>query len=370
MDNVLIVDSDQATLDKVTKGFKDLHHFEILTATDGEAALNYLNKNKVAVFVTALDLPKLHGIELLAYMTRKRPDTPCIVMIDPKTPKPWFQDRSGHENVLYYIQKPFQFGNLASAIFVGQNLKDEGLSRKGITLRNFLPLIEISRRTCRLDISSGGQKQGYLYFDHGVLLNAHCEHLTGEPAAREMTQWNRVSITLSELPKEQRRKVIKTELMEIAGALWGKPSTSGGRDRTKEPKSRPAPSNGVSRLQAALNRYVNILRTVKGYTGICILSPDGKVLAAHTVNENVDFKAFAPAFNQMLSACQQRTVQKGFEKCTALTVHTEKGLILLMASDVMKEGNFRFMVLMECTGNSYFMQVQLGKLIPGILAER
>ena len=370
MDKVLIVDNDPDNLDKIKKGFRDLHHFEIITAADGETALSVLNKNKVAVFVTAVDLPKIQGIDLIAFMTRKRPDTPCIVMMEPNTPKPWFRDRTGHENVLYYLQKPFQFGNLASAIFVGQNLKDEGLSRKGITLRNFLPLIEISRRTCRLDISSGGQKQGYLYFDRGVLLNAHCEHLTGEPAAREMTQWSRVSITLSELPKEQKKKAIKTELMEISGALWGKPATSGGGDRTKAPKSRTAPSNGVSKLQAALNRYVNILRTVKGYRGICILSPDGKVLAEHTGNDSVDFKAFAPAFNQMLSACQQRTVQKGFEKCTALTVHTEKGLILLMASDVMKEGNFRFLVLMECSGNSYFMQVQLAKLIPGILAER
>src|SRR6056297_3108040 len=242
MDKVLLVENDQDTLNDIEKGFKDLHHFELLTARDGKTALEILSKNKIAVFITAVNLPKIQGVELVAFMTRKRQDTPCIILVDEDTPKPWFRGMA-QENVLYYMQKPFQFGNLASAIFVGQNLKDEGLSRKGITLRNFLPLIEISKRTCRLDISSGGQKQGYLYFDHGVLLNAHCEHHTGEPAAREMTQWNRVSITLSELPKEQKRKVIKTELMEIAGALWGKPNPSGGRSRAKEPKSRPAPAN-------------------------------------------------------------------------------------------------------------------------------
>ncbi len=367
MDKVLIADNDQDTLDKVTKGFKDLHHFEILTATDGETALNILNKNKIAVFVTALELPGRHGLELLAFMTRKRPDTPCIVMVPPQTPKPWFQDRTGHENVLYYLQKPFPFGNLASAIFVGQNLKDEGLSRKGITLRNFLPLIEISRRTCRLDVNSRGQKEGYLYFDRGILLNAHYEHLTGEAAAREMTRWEQVSISLSELPKEKSKKVIKTELMEIAGALWGKPGNPAGRLAQGNPRAREHATQPESRLQAALNRYVNMLRTVKGYKGIAVLSPDGFVLAADTKDTAIDFKNFAQAFNKMLTACQQTSFQKGFDKCTGLTVHTSKGLILVMASDVMKDGNFRFLVLMDPIGNSYFMQVQLAKLIPAIL---
>jgi CheY-like chemotaxis protein len=369
MDKVLIADSDQETLEKIKKGFRDLHHFEILTAAEGEAALKLLNQEKVAVFVTAIDLPKIPGIDLIAFMTRKRPETPCIVMVEPNTPKPWFQDRTGHENVLYYLQKPFQFGNLASAIFVGQNLKDEGLSRRGITLRNFLPLIEISRKTCRLDITSGGQKQGYLYFDRGVLLNAHCEDLTGEAAAREMTKWDRVSLTISELPKEQSKKVIKTELMEIARALWGRPNAADGQRRPAAAEN-PVPRAGQTKLQTAVNRYAGILRTVKGYKGIAVLNSEGSVLASDTLDTSLDFKAFVGPFNQMLTNCQQTTFQRGFEKCTGLTVHTTKGLILMMASDVMKEGNFRFLVLMEPGGNSYFMQVQLAKIIPSILSAK
>ncbi len=244
------------------------------------------------------------------------------------------------------------------------------MSRKGITLRNFLPLIEISKKTCRLDITSGGQKQGFLYFDQGVLLNAHCENLTGEPAAWEMIKWDRVSLNLSDLPKEKSRKIIKTELMEIAGALWGKPVKPTSRSRPAGTQNGRPSGSGISKLQASLNRYVNILRTVKGYTGVCILSPDGKILATHKLNESIDFNAFASAFNQMLSDARQTTFQKGFEKCRGLTLHTEKSLILMMAADVMKEGNFRFLVLMESNGNSYFMQVQLAKLIPGILAAR
>ena len=369
MDKVLIVDSDQDTLEKIEKGFKDLHHFELLTATDGESALNILTKTKIAVFVTAVELPKIHGVELIAFMTRKRQETPCVVLVDADTPKPWFRDRMNHENVLYYMQKPFQFGNLASAIFVAQNLKDEGLSRKGITLRNFLPMVEMSRKSCRLDVTSGGQKRGYLYFDRGILLDAHFNHLQGEQAAREMIKWDRASINLSELPKDKSKKVIRVELMEIAGALWGNPNKPAKSPKLteKQAQSQPAPAAGESKLQAALNRYVNMLRTVKGYKGIAILSPDGAVLATDTPAEPIDFKYFAASFNQMLTTCHQTTYQKGFDKCTGMTVHTTKGLILIMSADVMKEGNFRFLVLMAHDGNAYFMQVQLAKIIPSIL---
>lgn len=69
----------------------------------------------------------------------------------------------------------------------------------------------------------------------------------------------------------------------------------------------------------------------------------------------------------MLTTCHQATFQKGFDKCNGLTVHTTKGLILMMSSDVMKEGNFRFLVLMAQDGNAFFMQIQLAKLIPSIL---
>jgi len=368
MDKVLLVENDQDTLNDIEKGFKDLHHFELLTARDGKTALEILSKNKIAVFITAVNLPKIQGVELVAFMTRKRQDTPCIILVDEDTPKPWFRGMA-QENVLYYMQKPFQFGNLASAIFVAQNLKDEGLSRKGITLRNFLPMVEMSRKSCRLDVTSGGQKKGYLYFDRGILMDAHFNHLSGEQAAREMIKWDRTSISLSELPKEKTKKTIRAELMEIAGALWGNPNKPAREadPRKKQPTPQPAKPSGQSKLQTTLDRYVNMLRTIKGYKGISILTPDGSVLATHTVDEPVDFEHFAAAFNKLLSDCHQTIYQKGFDKCTGLTVHTAKGLILLMSSDIMKEGNFRFLVLMEPEGNAYFMQIQLAKLIPNIL---
>ncbi|MFO7840272.1 MAG: response regulator [Desulfosalsimonadaceae bacterium] len=368
MDKVLIADSDSAVLNQIQKGFRDLHHFELLTARDGKTALSLLHKNKIAVFVTAVHLPNIPGIELIAFITRKRPETPCIVMVEPDTPKPRFQNRTSHEDVLYYLQKPFAFGKLASAIFVGQSLKDEGLSRRGITLRNFLPLIEICGKTCRLDVTGDGNKQGYLYFDRGVLLNAQCENLAGEAAAREMARWERVHLFLSELPKEQNKKIIKNELMEIAGALWAR-SAPRAPERAEAacPGQQPPGPQGQNGLQAALRRHAGMLHAVNGYKGLAIITPEGKVLATDAKEEAPDFSAFAASFSKILSFCQQTAHQQGFANCSGITLHTNSGRVLLMAADAIKEGNYRFLLLMDTNSNSYFMHVQLTKIIPAIL---
>lgn len=376
MDKVLIVDSDTDNLSKIQNGFKELHHFELLTAQSGRAAIDILKKTKITVLITDINLPDFDGVQLLAYMTRNHPSTPCVVMLEPGKPRPWFTDRTGHEDVLYYLEKPFEFGALASIIFVGLNLKDEGLTMKGMTLKNFLPLIILGRKTCRMEVIGGSQKKGYMYFDTGVLLDAEYNNTRGDQAAKDMAKWESVNITFSELPKDKTQQKVHTKLLEIAGAIW-----------KEKPKAKPAPGQtparppgqtsgpkasgtlvGQSKLQTALSRYVNILRTIKGYYGMAILNPAGNVLAADIANDAISIESFSKELNNMFANCSKTVNQKGLEKCTSFTIHTSKAIIMMMSSDVYKQGNFRFVGLMAPDGNGFFMQTQLLRIIPQILS--
>lgn len=377
MDKVLIVDSDKANLDKIEKGFKELHHFELLTAQSGKSAISILKKTKITVLVTDINLPDVDGVQLLAYMTRNHPSTPCVVMLEPGKPRPWFTDRTGHEDVLYYLEKPFEFGALASIIFVGLNLKDEGLTLKGMTLKNFLPLIVLSRKTCQMEVDSGSQKKGFLYFDTGVLLDAHHNNTTGDQAAKDMAKWESVSISFAKLPKEKNEQKIHTKLLEIAGAIWkekAKPKPPPQKPAapkataTKTATQTPLPAAGHSKLQTGLSRHVNIIKTIKGYSGLAILNPDGNILAYDVADNSIDFKGFAKEFNNLFAQCSTTVRQKGMDQCTGLTIHTKKAVIIMMTSDVYKEGNFRFIGIMSPEGNGFFMQSQLLRVIPQILA--
>ena len=375
MDKVLIVDSDKNNLDRIEKGFKELHHFELLTAQSGKSAVSILKKTKITVLITDINLADIDGVQLLAYMTRNHPSTPCVVMLEPGKPRPWFTDRTGHEDVLYYLEKPFEFGALASIIFVGLNLKDEGLTMKGMTLKNFLPLIVLSRKTCQMEIVSGSQKKGVLYFDTGVLLDAQYNNTTGDQAAKDMAKWESVSISFSKLPKNKKEQKIHTKLLEIAGAIWkekAKPKPLPKKPTAGQPAKAapPAPAliGNQSKLQTALSRYVGIIKTIKGYSGLAILSPDGNILAYDAADNSLDFKGFAKEFNNLFAQCSMTVRQKGMDQCTGLTIHTKKAVIIMMTSDVYKEGNFRFIGIMDPEANGFFMQSQLLRVIPQILA--
>jgi CheY-like chemotaxis protein len=369
MDKVLIVDSDIDNLKKIEKGFKELHHFELLTAQTGNAAVDILKKTKITVLITDLNLSDMDGVELLAYMTRNHPSTPCVVMLEPGKPRPWFSDRTGHEDVLYYLEKPFEFGTLASIIFVGLNLKDEGLTLKGMTLKNFLPLIVLGRKTCCMEIISGSQKKGYMYFDTGVLLDAQYNHTTGDQAAKDMAKWESVSLSFSRLPQNRTGQKINTKLLEIAGAIWKekpKPRPAPGQPPAANPAATPVKA---SKLQTALSRHVNILRTIKGYLGLAILNPAGNVLATDVAGESVRIEDFSKELNNLFANCSKTVNQKGLDRCTSFTIHTSKAIIMMMSADVYKQGNFRFVGIMAPEGNGFFMQTQLQRIIPQVLAE-
>lgn len=375
MDKVLIVGNARENLKKIQQGFKDLHHFDLLTAADAEDAINTLKKIKISVFVTNIRLPNVDGVELLAYMTRNHRATPCIAVLEEEQPKPWFIDRTGHEDVLYYLEKPFEFSELANIIFVGLNLKDEGLTLKGMTLKNFLPLIELSRKTCCMEVISNSKTKGEMYFYKGVPVDASYGDLTGDEAALAMSRWDGVSISFCRLPEEKKARQLQLKLMELAGAAWKKTGrkTAGQLKppavlRRSGPPGTGPPATSQSKLQAALSRYTEILRTARGYLGLAVLNPEGRVLAADIVDESIDFSKFSTECNSLLARCSTMTVQKGFDLCTTLTVHTQQYVILIKAPDASKHGHFRFIALLSPEGNGYFIQVQLDKIIPRILS--
>jgi len=378
MDKVLIVDSNKDHLKRIESGFKELHHFKLLTASDGKTAIDILQQTKIAVFVTDSDLPDIDGVELLAFMTRTFRTIPCVVMLEPGKPKPWFSDRSGHEDLLYYLEKPFEFGELASIIFVGQNLKDEGLNMKGMTLKNFLPLMALTRKTCQMEIVSGKKKQGTMFFKEGVLLDAFCNGNEGDSAAKEMAGWESVSISFKKLPDKDHQQKVHTKLMEISGAIWKKKSKKKAAPKkgkkpaktqqlSKSSTQAPPKIPGQSDLQASVSRYTSMLKTIKGYRGFAVLSPDGKILAMDRNDDLLDLEAFTSDFNTLFAQCSKTVTQKGLDKCTGFSIHTPKGIIIMMTSDVYKHGNYRFIGILSPEGNGYFMQTQLAKAIPQIL---
>jgi len=220
MDKVLILSGEADHAKTLKSGLDKMHQFEVNIAARGEDAIALFDKIKFSVFVTDISPPGMDALDLLSYMSQNRPNTPCIVMTDHG--KPWFKEKMAQQSFLYHLEKPFKISSLATSIFVGLNLRDEGKSFQGMTMASVLPLIEILQKTCRMETTSKGLNKGYLYFKKGVLIDAHFKDFRGETAAREIAEWERITIKLTELPRRRTRTRVKTHLMDIAGASWDK----------------------------------------------------------------------------------------------------------------------------------------------------
>jgi CheY-like chemotaxis protein len=374
MDKVLIVDGKANFVTSLKDGLDKMHQFEVLTATDGEAAIDILGKDKISVFVTDINTPKLDGLELLAYITQEHPSTPCIVMTD--YGKPWFRKRMDQQEVLYHLEKPFEIGALASAIFVGLNLRDEGINYKGMTMASILPLIEIEQKTCRMEVSTAGRGRGYLYFDEGVLIDAHFKGLTGEKAALEISEWDRIVIKFSELPRRRTRMRVKTHLMDMAGATWMREETeelkedetTSGSGLFLETSTTSASQADFETISQVLQRHLGEFKSIKGYLAVAVLGTDGDVLASDQSSPGLDLDRLAVGMSSLFSVSEETVAQIAFKRSEALTLHTKNGAVLITSSNMESVADIRLMGVTEVDGNWFYMKVQLENLFPKLIA--
>lgn len=386
MDKILIVDGDRENLAFLEKGFSKLHQFKVRTVADGREAVAALNRGNFAVLVTDLHTPAISGLDLLAYMTQHHPGTPCIVMSEHG--KPWFKKKMDQQSFLYHIEKPFELGALASAIFIGLNIKDEGIAiKKGMAMNSFLPLVEVEKKTCRMEVKSAGKGKGFLYFNAGVLIDAHFAELSGEQAALEMAGWNRIEIRFADLPKRRSTaRRVKTDLMDMAGATWSRqPPTLLATGTPAEEReifdevsnllddcgaaaapahpvpAAPAPAN----LVAGVKRHLPAIRGIKGFRALAVLNAAGSILLAEIADQGVELERLAAAFNDVFNLAAETTPQEGLGECREMTFHTPKGVVLILDfADPGGEGR-RLLALTDPEGSWYLLRSQLNEIDPG-----
>jgi CheY-like chemotaxis protein len=213
MDKVLIVDDDlkvQRILWDRLQEYED--KFEIVLAYDGAEAMEVLQQNSISVVITDIVMPKVDGLELLAYIKESYPDTPCFVMTAYGTSD--IKDKLSKSTVRIF-NKPFLIDDLANAILQALEQDTTDGTLKGISVANFLQLIQMEEKTCFLEISSTGSEKGFFYFKDGELYDAVCGGLNGEEAAFKLLAFDNASIRLKNFSDDKIVKRINVSLMNL-----------------------------------------------------------------------------------------------------------------------------------------------------------
>lgn len=205
--NVLIVDDDRDLLLMSKEGLAPYAAaFSVLTAGDGQQALEILQKKPVSLVLTDLKMPRMDGFGLLAYVVEHCPDIPVLVMTAFGTPA--LEQKAGTNGAMEYIQKPFALKDVARKIMAALRRESDGGTLRGFTLGTFVQLVEAEQKTCTIRAYHRYSAQkGVLFFRDGELLDARINGVTGIDAAYAILSWDDVSLSIENHCAKQNKEI-------------------------------------------------------------------------------------------------------------------------------------------------------------------
>ncbi len=113
--HVLVVDDDEEVREGILLQLSDTR-YTILEAEDGEKAIEILNDNALTVDAIICDvrMPKINGVEAVAYFRREFPGTPVIVLTG--FPDLNLAGEFMKEGVVDYLVKPVEKAKLIETV--------------------------------------------------------------------------------------------------------------------------------------------------------------------------------------------------------------------------------------------------------------
>lgn len=210
MDTILIVDDSSMLINYLESSLtKYEDRFNFIFAKDGMDAIELIKDNEISLIVTDLQMPRIDGLGLLAYVHKFHPSIPCIVMSAHGTPAIIENLQS---DILQFIEKPFTADALADIITNALKSESTEGTITGISIGNFLQMIELEQKTCLCEVSSPGDPKGFFYFNSGELHHAVYGELKGEEAAMKMVHIENPTISFKPVPKRPIPRKITREL--------------------------------------------------------------------------------------------------------------------------------------------------------------
>ena len=128
---VLVADDDRSILDILRLGLQ-VKGYEVLTASDGRAALQVLERSHPDLVFLDIEMPQLTGIEVLKRLRKNWPALPVIIMTAHGTIR--LAVDAMKEGATEFITKPFEMEQLV--LVIQKALEREGMRREIEVLRS------------------------------------------------------------------------------------------------------------------------------------------------------------------------------------------------------------------------------------------
>ncbi len=200
---VLLVDDDPDLLELYQEMLSRLpSQPEVRTTNSGARAIALLESEPFALLLSDLNMPKMHGLEVLSIVRRKFPQMRTAVMTSLNDPQ--FRTRAYAMGLDLYLEKPST--TQATQLFLdcieallGQETHAGFRGMQSKSLVDIVQLECLSQSSAVLRINNGF-REGRIWFQNGEVMDAMTEDLSGEPAFHLILSWRTGNFEL--LPAE------------------------------------------------------------------------------------------------------------------------------------------------------------------------
>ena len=364
MRNILIADDEEPVRITLLEWFATAYagEFNILMAENGSEAVRALKEEPVSVLVTDLNMPRMDGFELIAYMKNNHPSVPVVVMSAFATPE--IRKKVEDLGAVTFLPKPLNFDDLSAIDF--RKLAEASRGHvNGISLQSFMQLIDMEGKTCTLFIESEG-RSGTFYIRKGELYDARTGNISGEEAAFEIMTWSEdedLTIEIENDCPEIERKIeftIMHLLMESARliderksqAAAAKPEPQPEPEPEPEPAPRPEPAAAPVPEPAApepepaaaappppqaasaaslaqVHGKLKDFSTLDGFGGIALISHSGETMCKVSGKGGFDVEQAAVLVNNVMVQARKAGPGMGGGDSIFLHLETTKGHALV-----------------------------------------
>lgn len=220
MHNILVVSSDERFLQSLEAEFaKHTDKYRLFAEKDAALALTILKDEAIDFVSASLNLPDTNGMPFLASLHSIKPRVPIVVLTSEESTQ--MGDTFLKMGVRQVLIEPVTPLRLIESIQEVLFLKTQQGRLQGISIVNFLQLIEMEKKTYLLEVRNQAGAKGLFYFRDGDMYDALSGDLNGEAAALEMITWDNVEIRFRTPPTKKVHRRIEKSLMALLmdGAL-------------------------------------------------------------------------------------------------------------------------------------------------------
>lgn len=213
MPHVLIAEDDRILRKRIMRSITDKDtDIKIHEVDNGEEAINLMKGQSMDLVITDIQMPKVSGLMVLAFLNAFAPKVPCFVISAYGTAR---LKSKMPPNLLRFYDKPVDVEDLAISVIAALSRRRDPNACGGVQLSDFINIAVSDKATATITVIQQGYSPCKLFLKDGELIDAISDDVRGDSAAILAMSWSSPNYNIYFGIPDGIGRTIKTPLTEL-----------------------------------------------------------------------------------------------------------------------------------------------------------